>query len=122
MGYNKALQNKFKIKRLQTIYILYWFLLSYILAALVFWFIALNRQNIQLSRYRLDMIDVDDTSHEEKQNKIEISKNRKTAQYIGEGIAFLLLILTGAVAVFRAINRQFQVITATAKLYDGNHS
>ena len=109
MGYNKALQNKFKIKRLQTIYILYWFLLSYILAALVFWFIILNRQNIQLSQYRLDMIDVDDASHAEKQNKIEISKNRKTAQYIGEGVAFLLLILTGAVAVFRAINRQFKL-------------
>ncbi|MEP6949465.1 MAG: histidine kinase dimerization/phospho-acceptor domain-containing protein, partial [Ginsengibacter sp.] len=109
IGYNKALQNKFKIKRLQTIYILYWFLLSYILAALVFWFIALYNQNIQLSQYRLDMIDVDDTSHAEKQNKIEISKNRKTAQYIGEGIAFLLLILTGAVSVFRAINRQFKL-------------
>src|ERR1700733_154807 len=103
MGYNKALQNKFKIKRLQTIYILYWLLLSYILAALVFWFIALNRQNIQLSQYRLDMIDVDDASHQEKQNKIEISKDRKTAQYIGEGIAFLSLILTGAAFVFRAI-------------------
>ena len=62
MAYNKALKNKFKIKRLQTIYILYWFLLSYILAALVFWFIALNRQNIQLSQYRLDMIDVDDVT------------------------------------------------------------
>ncbi len=109
MAYKKALKNKFKIKRLQTIYILYWFLLSYILAALVFWFIALNSQNIQLSQYRLDMIDVDDASHEEKQNKIEISKDRKTAQYIGEGIAFLLLILTGAVFVFRAINRQFKL-------------
>jgi two-component system, OmpR family, sensor histidine kinase CiaH len=107
--YDNALKNKFKIKRLQTIYILYWLLLSYILAALVFWFIALNRQNTQLSRYRLDMIDVDDASHEEKQNKIEISKNRKAAQYLGEGIAFLLLILTGAVFVFRAINRQFKL-------------
>ena len=48
-------------------------------------------------------------SHEEKQNKIEISKNRKTAQYIGEGITFLLLILTGAAFVFRAINRQFKL-------------
>jgi two-component system, OmpR family, sensor histidine kinase CiaH len=107
MGYNKALIHKFKIRRLQAIYILYWLLLSYILAALVFWFMALNRQNVQLSKYRLDMIDVDDESHEEKQHIIEISKDSKTAQYIGEGIAFLLLIITGAVFVFRAINRQF---------------
>lgn len=105
----RKLKNKFKIKRLQTIYILYWFLLSYILAALIFWFIALNRQNIQLSKYRLDMIDVDDPAHEQKQKKIEIAKNRKTTQYIGEGVTFLLLILTGAVFVFRAINRQFRL-------------
>jgi hypothetical protein len=67
MAYKNRPVNKIKIKRLQVIYILYWFLLSYILAALVFWFIALNRQNIQLSKYRLDMIDVDDASHEDKQ-------------------------------------------------------
>src|SRR4029079_1726023 len=109
MAYNKTLITKFRIKRLQTIYILYWFLLSYILAALVFWFIALNSQNIQLSQYRLDMIDVDDPLHEQKQHKIEISKKRKTAQYIGEGVAFLLLIVAGAVFVFRAINRQFKL-------------
>jgi signal transduction histidine kinase len=108
MAYKNRPVNKIKIKRLQVIYILYWFLLSYILAALVFWFIALNRQNIQLSKYRLDMIDVDDASHEEKQNKIEIEKNHKTTQYLGEGATFLLLILTGAVFVFRAINRQFK--------------
>ena len=60
MAHLKSLSNNFKIKRLRTIYILYWFLLSYMIAALVFWFIALNQQNIQLSRYRLDMIDVND--------------------------------------------------------------
>ncbi len=109
MAYKEKAGYRFKIRRLQVIYVLYWFLLSYILAALVFWFIALNRQNIQLSRYRLDMIDVDDVSHTEKQNKIEIEKNRKTTQYIGEGATFLLLILTGAVFVFRAINRQFKL-------------
>jgi two-component system, OmpR family, sensor histidine kinase CiaH len=108
MTYNTAFKTRFKIKHPQTIYILYWSLLSYILAALVFWFIALNRQNLQLSQYRLDMIDIDDVSHEEKQNEIVESKDRKMAQYIGEGAAFLLLISAGAVFVFRAINRQFK--------------
>jgi signal transduction histidine kinase len=108
MAYSKALKNRFKIKRHQTIYILYWFLLSYILAALVFWFIALNRQNLQLSQYRLDMIDVDDVSHQQKQHQIANAKNRKTTQYIGEGVTFLLLISAGAIFVFRAINRQFK--------------
>lgn len=101
-----SLRNRFRIKRLRTIYILYWFLLTYIIAALVFWFIALDTQNKALSRYRLDMIDVDDESHDLKEKMIKESSNRKTAQYIGEGVTFFLLIVAGAVLVFRAITKQ----------------
>ncbi len=108
MAYHKTLINKFRLKRYHTVYILYWLLLAYILAALTFWFIALYRQNVQLSQYRKDMIDVDDISHEEKQSKIEHSQKRKTAQYIGEGVAFLLFIGVGAIVVFRAINIHFR--------------
>ncbi|HWH61709.1 MAG TPA: ATP-binding protein [Ginsengibacter sp.] len=107
MANNDALKSRFKIKRPLTIYILYWFLLSYILAALVFWFIVLNKQNLQLSRYQQDLIDVDDVMHEQKQKQISNEQNTNTAQYIGEGITFILLIGAGAIFVFRAINRQF---------------
>lgn len=106
MAFLKSLTNKLKIKRLRTIYILYWFLLTYIIAALVFWFIALNRQNLELSRYRLDMVDINEGNHDLKERNIRDAKARKTAQYLGEGITFFLLIVTGAVFVFRAINRQ----------------
>lgn len=108
MAYNDALKSRLKLKRLQTIYILYWFLLSYILAVLVFWFVILNKQNLQLSQYQQDLIDVDDVLHEQKQLEITQEKNTNTAQYIGEGITFLFLIGTGAIFVFRAINRQFK--------------
>lgn len=107
MANNYALKSRFKIKRPLTIYILYWFLLSYILAALVFWFFVLNKQNLQLSRYQQDMIDVDDVLHEQKQRLIAKEQNTNTVQYIGEGITFILLIGAGAIFVFRAINRQF---------------
>jgi two-component system, OmpR family, sensor histidine kinase CiaH len=107
MVYNGVLKRRFKIKRPLTIYILYWFLFSYILAALFFWFIVLNKQNEQLSKFRLDMIDVDDALHEQKQNEIADARDRNTAQYIGEGVSFLLFLLAGAILVFRAINRQF---------------
>lgn len=102
------LKGRVKIKRHQTIYILYWFLLSYILAALIFWFVILNSQNVQISQYRLDLVDVDDISHQEKENRITNERNRNTTQYIGEGVSFLILIVAGAVFVFRAINRQFK--------------
>lgn len=105
-NYNSEFRNKLKIKKPQTIYILYWFLLSYILAALVFWFLELNRQNAALTHYRLDMIDVDDDMHVQKLHEITDAKNRKTAQYVGEGLAFIFLMGGGAIFVFRAINNQ----------------
>ena len=40
--------------------------------------------------------------------KIAAEKKRKTAQYIGEGSIFLLLISAGAVFVYRAVNRQLK--------------
>ncbi len=106
MAYLKSLTKFFKIKRLHTIYLLYWFLLTYIIAALVFWFIALNRQNMEINRYRLDMVEASDENHDLKERNIRNSKNRKTAQYLGEGITFFLLIVAGAVFVFRAIKKQ----------------
>ncbi len=35
-------------------------------------------------------------------------RNRKTAQYIGEGVTFLLMIIAGAVYIFRIIKKQLQ--------------
>ncbi|MDQ6762355.1 MAG: ATP-binding protein, partial [Bacteroidota bacterium] len=108
MAYLESLTNKLKIKRLRTIYILYWFLLTYIVAALIFWYIALNKQNDELTFYRLEMINEHDPAAMKNMRKIAEAKNRKTFQYIGEGATFFLLIVTGAVFVFRAINRQLR--------------
>lgn len=107
MAYLASLNNKLKIRRLRTIYILYWFLLTYIIAALIFWYIALNKQNDELTFYRLEMIDDKDPAAVSNMNTIAQAKNRKTFQYIGEGTTFLLIV-TGAVFVFRAINRQLR--------------
>ncbi|MDP4285462.1 MAG: ATP-binding protein [Bacteroidota bacterium] len=102
----QTFKNKLKKRPLRIIYLLYWFLLAYILAALVFWFIVLNKQNMELSHYKLDMIDVDDSLHIQKVENIATEKSKKTAQYFGEGITFLLLISFGAVVVFKVINKQ----------------
>ncbi len=108
MNHNDSLNRKLRLKHPQNVYVLYWLLLACIVGALLFWFILLNKQNIQMSRYRQDMIDVNDVLHQEKENKIIREKNSNTAEYIGQGITFLLLIGVGSVLVFRAINRQFQ--------------
>ncbi|MEO6905593.1 MAG: ATP-binding protein [Ginsengibacter sp.] len=102
-----AYQNfKNKVRPLRIIYIFYWFLLAYILAALIFWFIALNKQNHQLTNFKLQSLSTNDRDYSLNQKRIEFENERKTAQYIGEGVTFLLLILTGAGLVFRLINKQ----------------
>ena len=100
-----TLKNKIKARPLRLIYIFYWFLLAYILAALVFWFIDLNLQNRELSQLRLNAVNPNDTQYVQKVDHIEKARHRKTTQYAGEGITFLLMILAGAVYVFRVIKR-----------------
>lgn len=102
----QVIKNKFKIRPLRLIYIFYWFLLAYILAALVFWFFVLNKQNRDLSDYKLRLLDARDISYSQKVKKIETENDLKIAQYIGEGATFLLLIVAGAIFIFRMVRRQ----------------
>lgn len=102
----KAIKNKFRVKSLRIVYLLYWFFLAYILSALVFWFIALNKQNSQLIYYKTQMIDANDIHLAGKKRALEKEKQNKKVQYIGEGVTFFLLIVAGAVVVFRIIRRQ----------------
>lgn len=93
-------------KKLTVVTVVYWILLLYIVAALIWWFIALEKQNRDITNVRLLELVKDDPQYIEKATEIEDAKKRKTAQYIGEGVTFLALILVGAVFVFRATRRQ----------------
>lgn len=95
-------------RKIQSALIIYWVLLAYIIAALIWWFIALSRQNELMSRYKLDDLKKDDINFAEKEKKILKDKSKKTAQYLGEGGTFLLLILAGATFVFRAVRRELK--------------
>ena len=97
-----------KRKKIQRAFVIYWVLLAYIVAALVWWFIALSRQNEQMSLYKIQDLRSDDFLYQEKYDKIIQTKNTKTAQYAGEGATFLLLIVAGAIFVFRAVRRELR--------------
>jgi two-component system sensor histidine kinase CiaH len=94
-------------KRLLLITIAYWVLLIYIIAALVWWFIALNKQNRQMSNYKLSELVTTDPAFLKKKNEILSDQQRKTTQYISEGATFLALIILGAAFMYRAVRRQF---------------
>ena len=108
MAQRSKLKASLKIKRLRTIFVIYWFLLAYVIAALVWWFIALMQQNKILTEYKLMQLHNNGITDQIKINKIQEDKKRKTVSYVGEGAIFLLLIIAGAVFIFRVVRRQFR--------------
>lgn len=101
----------YKRKKLTVITIVYWFLLTYIITALIFWFLSLVRQSTQMSEYKLLQLKKDAPDYSTRVNEIEDEERRKIAQYIGEGSTFLLLILVGAVFVYQATRKQILLNT-----------
>jgi len=87
----------------------YWILLSYMVAALIWWFIALEKQNQLITSIRLSELKQDDPKYYQDYLYIETAAHRKTIQFISEGSTFLILILVGAVFVFRATRRQIKL-------------
>lgn len=97
-----------KPPKLAFVTFVYWFLLLYMIAALAWWFIALEKQNGILAEIRISEIYKDDPEYINKLARIDELRKRKTAQYVGEGLTFLALILVGAVYVYRATRRQLK--------------
>ena len=96
-------------KKLAFVTTVYWFLLLYIIAALIFWFTALEKQNRVMSSYKINELKKDDPSYIVRFEKIMEEKRLKSAQYLGEGIVFLSIILVGALFVYRAVRRQIKL-------------
>jgi two-component system, OmpR family, sensor histidine kinase CiaH len=97
-----------KKKRLAIITIAYWFLLAYLIAALAWWFIELWQQNKEMYLFKKELLQQNDPSFELMNIRITLERDRNNAQYIGEGLMFLLLTLAGAIFVYRATRRQIR--------------
>lgn len=95
-----------KSKKIKLIFFIYWFLLLYIFSALIWWYIALSRQNISMANFKKNEISKQDVAYAIKISQIEEERKRKTAQYLGEGSIFFLLISAGAIFLFRAVSKQ----------------
>ena len=101
-------------KRLRRTTFIYWMLLCYIIAALAWWFISLEKQNKQTAdlQYKSVAIEKDSLSHPglgDKVFAIDKETKRNTRKYIAEGITFFILIMIGAAFVYRSVRRQFKL-------------
>ena len=86
-----------------------WLLLIYVLAALIWWYIALNHQNNQMASYRLELLNHDDPHYTEKAKQINIYHKRLATAYKSEGLTFILVIVAGAVFLRSAVMRQIRI-------------
>ncbi|HCL82643.1 MAG TPA: two-component sensor histidine kinase, partial [Chitinophagaceae bacterium] len=89
--------------------VIYWLLLIYVVAALIWWFIALNLQNRQMTEYKLNLLNRDDGAYLLKEAKIFNERDRMTRAYISEGLVFLSVIGVGAIFLYGAIIRQMRI-------------
>jgi two-component system, OmpR family, sensor histidine kinase CiaH len=87
----------------------YWLLLVYILAALIFWFIELQKQTQQMAALKQQELRINDSDYQHKLEEISQEQKRKNTQYIGEGSIFLLVIVIGAVYLYRAVIHQIRI-------------
>lgn len=99
-------------RKLQLATIVYWVLLLYIIAALIWWFLSLYRQNemmYQLQKEHLQSTVQNNQTLQSELTKIESLRKRNISKYIGEGSTFLALIIVGAVYIYRSVRRQLKL-------------
>ncbi len=102
-----------KINRVTRIY---WLMLLYIIAALIWWFLSLEKQNRQLAEQETANLQLareqnllPDAEFSKRIHQVQSQKKRNSTKYIAEGITFLLLILVAAGFVYRSVKRRFDL-------------
>ncbi len=99
-------------KQLRRATIVFWVLLIYIIAALIWWLISLEQQNKTIHQLQKEQVIFEpekSSDYNQKISSIENSEKRNSTKYLAEGAAFLFLIFFGAVYIYRLVRRQFQL-------------
>ena len=80
-------------------------------AAFIWWYVALVQQNDLLTATKIETLTARGVIDQAQIASIEDFATRKTKQYIGEGLTFLLLFLLGAIYVYRSLLKQLKYST-----------
>ena len=94
---------------------IYWLLLTYIVVALIWWFISLERQNESMRNFKQIQLQASispytqQSAYQEAEARILDEYRRNRLKYALEGSVFLILILIGATFVYRSVRRQFRL-------------
>jgi K+-sensing histidine kinase KdpD len=89
----------------------YWVLLTYIIAALIWWAFSLLSLSEEIYRLEKEKLAAQPhTSAETKKSLVQIEDHRRRniGKYVGEGLTFLLFIFVGAVFIYRSVRGQLK--------------
>jgi signal transduction histidine kinase len=78
------------------------------IAAFIWWYVSLEKQNSEIATVKFQSIRLNDPALYQKVKSIEAFEARKTKQYIYEGVTFLFLFLLGAIYVYRSLLKQLR--------------
>ncbi|MEJ7911624.1 MAG: histidine kinase dimerization/phospho-acceptor domain-containing protein, partial [Chitinophagaceae bacterium] len=96
-------------RQLRRATIVFWILLVYIFAFLLWWMLSLEQQNIAIHELKKGAIRhaPGTTAYANEWDAIKAIQRRNSVKHILEGVTFLLLIFFGAVYIYRLVRRQF---------------
>ena len=97
-----------KINKLQFVRVVYWLFLAYMVAAFIWWYVTLVKQNQQIAEVQYGVMQTSDPNLVQKTHAIEDFQLRKNKQYLGEGLTILFLFLLGAIYVYRSLIKQIR--------------
>lgn len=98
----------FSISKLVWVRIIYWLFLTYMVAAFIWWYVALVKQNELLTETKIETLVATGKVDQQHIATIEAFSDRKIKQYLGEGLTFLMLFLLGAIYVYRSLLKQLK--------------
>jgi signal transduction histidine kinase len=102
-------------KQIQKATTIYWLMLTYIIVALAWWFISLQKQSYMLADFRIRQLNatidrsVSPTLYQAEYEDIAAERKKRTIMHLSEGLFFFALIVIAAVFIFRSVRRQFRL-------------
>ncbi len=96
-------------RKIRFVFVIFWLLLAYTMAALVWWFYELYIQNINIGAIQLKELVNGDALYELKYKEIINETKKNKIQYISEGLTFLLLIIAGAIYIYKGFIRELRL-------------
>lgn len=104
----KIAKKNFLIDPLKLINVIYWIFLTYMVAAFIWWYVSLEKQNDQITQIKLEQLQSTPGTSQAKFQQLLDYQERKRKQFLGEGLTFLFLFLLGAVYVYRSLVKQLR--------------